>query len=275
MESHENEQFVTFPLGDVHNAIQENMISHEEICEPSVEECVMQEDLVTEVTESQGEILAKQSDEEDDNQVVYPMYIKQEEQQQYTSGDDESMAVEALRQLGGMYPCFEDKKINCSTCKNSFTQDEMTKHQSTCSAMSKLACTTCGERFERKMDLDNHMVCHQVDRPHACRICGNLFRSRSNLHTHMQQVHQIERPHKCTICGSDFQRPSSLSNHMKIHTYIAGRAIMQSQSSSIPQSVQEVFKKWPDEAVDSQSTSQVPSVHSMQSYDVCQVQSCE
>ncbi|XP_025157383.1 zinc finger protein 184 isoform X2 [Harpegnathos saltator] len=280
METHENEQFVTFPLADVHDAIQENMISHEEICEPSVDDCVLQEDLVevsvgnvsADLTEPQSEILAEQSDAEDDNQVVYPMYIKQEEQQQYTSGDDESMAVEALRQLGGMYPCFENKKISCPTCKNLFNQDELAKHQSTCTT-PKLSCTTCGESFERKIDLNNHMVCHQVDRPHACRTCGNLFRSKSSLQSHMQQVHQAERLHKCTICGSDFQRPSSLSNHMKIHTYIAGRAVMQSQSSNMSQSAQESFRKWPDtDTSDSQNASQVPTVHSVQNYDVCQVQ---
>ncbi|EFN86589.1 Zinc finger protein 16, partial [Harpegnathos saltator] len=126
------------------------------------------------------------------------------------------------------------KKISCPTCKNLFNQDELAKHQSTCTT-PKLSCTTCGESFERKIDLNNHMVCHQVDRPHACRTCGNLFRSKSSLQSHMQQVHQAERLHKCTICGSDFQRPSSLSNHMKIHTYIAGRAVMQSQSSNMSQ----------------------------------------
>ncbi|XP_011644290.1 zinc finger protein 420-like isoform X1 [Pogonomyrmex barbatus] len=283
METHEGEQYVTFPL-DVHDAIQENMISHEEICEP-VDECVLQENL-TEVTisntasndivETQNtvEILAEQSEEEDDNQVVYPMYIKQEEQQQYTSGDDESMAVEALRQLGGMYPCFENKKISCPVCKHLFTQEEMVDHQSVCT-VPKLSCTTCGERFERKIDLNNHMVCHQVDRPHSCRTCGNLFRSKSSLQTHMQQthMHHIERPHKCTICGLDFQRPSSLSNHMKIHTYVAGRAIMQSQSNNVSQSV-ETFKKWPENSSDSQNASQMSSssVQSIQNYDVCQVQ---
>lgn len=278
METHESGQYVTFPLAGVHDVIQENIISHEEICEP-VDECVLQDDLAevsvsdvnADITEPQDtvEILAEQSDEEDENQVVYP-YIKQEKHQ-YTSGDDESMAVEALRQLGGMYPCFEDKKIACANCKHLFTQDEIVTHQSLCT-VSNLSCTTCGERFERKIDLNNHTVCHQVDRPHACRICGNLFRAKSNLQTHMSQVHQIERPHKCTICGSDFQRPSSLSNHMKIHTYIAGRAIMQAQGNDISQTV-ETYRKWPDNTTDSQN-SQVPctSVQSVQNYDVCQVQ---
>ncbi|XP_012147304.1 uncharacterized protein LOC105663381 [Megachile rotundata] len=275
METHENEQYVSFPLSGVHDGIQDNIISHEEICEP-VDECVLQEGLtevsVTDVnagiTEAQVavEILTEHSDEEDENRVVYPIYIKQEEQQQYTSGDDESMAVEALRQLGGMYPCFEDKKVSCPNCTNFFTQSEMAKHHITCTA-TKLSCMTCGERFERKMDLNNHMVCHQVDRPHACRTCGNLFRSKSNLRYHMLQVHQIERPHKCTICGADFQRPSSLSNHMKIHTYVAGRAIMQSQSNNVSQS-EEPFRKWSENITESQNN-EVPSssVQTVQNYD--------
>lgn len=278
MEAHENEQYVTFPLSGVHDDMQDNIISHEEICEP-VDECVLQEGLtevsVTDVnsgiTEAQVavEILAEHSDEEDENRVVYPIYIKQEEQQQYTSGDDESMAVEALRQLGGMYPCFEDKKICCANCGNLFTQDEMTKHHTSCSA-NKLSCITCGERFERKIDLNNHIVCHQVDRPHACRTCGNLFRSKNNLRCHMLQVHQVERPHKCTICGADFQRPSSLSNHMKIHTYVAGRAIMQSQGNNMSQS-EETFRKWPENVTESQNN-QVPSssVQTLQNYDTVQ-----
>ncbi|KAL0120227.1 hypothetical protein PUN28_008112 [Cardiocondyla obscurior] len=283
MEAHEGEQYVTFPLTDVQDVIEENIISHEEICEP-VDECVLQEGLTEVTVDSTGnvdiselqdtaKILVEQEDEEEeDNHVIY---IKQEEQQQYTSGDDESMAVEALRQLGGMYPCFEDKKISCPVCKNLFTQEEMVKHQSVCQSTPKLSCTTCGERFERKIDLNNHMVCHQVDRPHACRTCGNLFRSKSSLQAHTLQahMHHVERPHKCTICGSDFQRPSSLSNHMKIHTYVAGRAIMQSQSNNMPQSA-ETFKKWSENTSDSQNATQIPSssVQSVQNYDVCQVQ---
>ncbi|KAI4497363.1 hypothetical protein M0802_007610 [Mischocyttarus mexicanus] len=281
MEAHENEQYVTFPLPGVHDNIQENIISHEEICEP-VDDCVLQDgltevpvnDVNTDIQEGHVavEILPERSDEEDENRSVYPIYIKQEEQQQYTSGDDESMAVEALRQLGGMYPYFENKKVTCPNCANLFMQSEFAKHQPTCN-VTKLSCTTCGETFERKMDLNNHMVCHQVDRPHACRTCGNLFRSKSNLQSHMLQVHQIERPHKCTICGADFQRPSSLSNHMKIHTYIAGRAIMQSRGNNMQQSV-ETLKKWSENNTsESQAIVPVPSstVQIVQNYNNCQV----
>ncbi|KOX68438.1 hypothetical protein WN51_03924 [Melipona quadrifasciata] len=229
MEAHENEQYVTFPLSGVHDGIQDNIISHEEICEP-VDECVLQEGLtevsVTDVnpsiTEAQVavEILAEHSDEEDENRVVYPIYIKQEEQQQYTSGDDESMAVEALRQLGGMYPCFEDKKVSCPHCANLFTQTEITKHHTTCSG-SKLSCVTCGERFERKIDLNNHIVCHQVDRPHACRTCGNLFRSKNNLRCHINVEQGTSNnkwgKHACSECGKKFTTKQKMFRHQWIH----------------------------------------------------------
>jgi uncharacterized Zn-finger protein len=36
-------------------------------------------------------------------------------------------------------------------------------------------CSICGERFERKTDLENHTVCHQVDRPHACRLYNRKY----------------------------------------------------------------------------------------------------
>lgn len=280
MESHENEEFDSFPLSTVHDGIQQNMISHEEICEP-VEDCVLEDDLaevsVGDVTSSitEAHVAVKilsdgRSDEDDDHTVMYPVYIKEEHQ--YTSGDDESMAVEALRQLGGMYPCFDDKKINCPNCALLFTQSEFANHHATCPP-EKFTCSTCGEKFEKKIDLVNHTVCHQVDRPHACRTCGNLFKSKSLLQAHISDVHQVEKPHKCAICGAEFHRPSSLSNHMKIHTYVAGRAIMQTQGNNSTQSA-DSFRKWPENNInDAQNVSVASSsVQIIQNYDVSQVQ---
>ncbi|KAK0084072.1 hypothetical protein PV326_006427 [Microctonus aethiopoides] len=302
MGTQENNKFITFPVGsEVHEVIHHDIVtSHETICESS-DDCnaltapSTSSNINTEITEEHVaqvavQILTERSDNDDDgdnnddeNSDVYPIYIKQEEQQQYTSADDESMAVEALRQLGGMYPCFEEKKINCSNCSINFTQIEMIKHKELCIG-DKLICKTCNETFERKIDLNNHMVCHQVDRPHACRTCGNLFRSKINLQTHMSQIHQIGKSHKCTICGADFQRPSSLSNHMKIHTYVAGRAIasnnIQTTTNQNEQS-SETVKKWSEnDNCESSTSSQTQiistcpssSVETVQSYDVAQVQ---
>ena len=262
-------QYVTFPLSPVDDTLHQTIISHEEICEPddpllrSPLPEISTDPIDPTLASSQipVEILTTQSDNDS------PIYIKEEEESshQYTSGDDESMAVEALRQLGGMYPIFSDKKVICPNCANQFPQSELPKHQERCYA--KLSCTTCGESFERKQDLNNHLVCHQVDRPHACRTCGNLFRNRANLQAHMTQVHQAEKPHKCTICGADFQRPSSLSNHMKIHTYVAGRAIAQTQN--------ETMEKWEGDSEELQNSSnsiEISNVQNVQTYDDSQVQ---
>ena len=225
-------------------------------------------DVNGDITEDQVavETLTENSeDEENQNTVAYPIHLKKDTSQQFTTGD-ESMAVEALRQLGGMYPCFEDKKVSCPNCGNMFTQAELTKHQITCT-LDKHTCDTCGEKFERKIDLNNHMVCHQVDRPHACRTCGNLFKSKANLQAHMTEVHQVERPHKCRVCGADFHRPSSLSNHMKIHSYVAGRALMQNQGNNLITS--EHFK----DISDSQEGSVIATaVQTIQNFEIPEVQ---
>ncbi|XP_011502489.1 PREDICTED: zinc finger protein 569-like [Ceratosolen solmsi marchali] len=270
METNENERYVSFSLNSVHEGVQDN-ISHEEICEP-INDCVLQDsinevsidDINHDITETEVavEILTENSGDEEENSVVYPIYIKKESSQLFTTGD-ESMAVEALRQLGGMYPCFENKKVTCPHCTNIFNETEILKHQSIC-PFDKHICNICGEKFERKIDLNNHLVCHQVDRPHACRTCGNLFRSKPNLQTHMVEVHQVSRPHKCTVCGADFQRPSSLSNHMKIHSYVAGRALMQGNNIINCQTLKNISN--------SQQSSILTSVQTIQNFDIPQVQ---
>ncbi|KAJ9596449.1 hypothetical protein L9F63_012533 [Diploptera punctata] len=161
------------------------------------------------------EIVSEEEIEEDENPTANPqekeidMPVKEENSEPKETTADESMAVEALRQLGGMF----DNSTNSVPMPPSTIPHR--QH----------ICNICGDTFERKSDLGNHIVCHQVDRPHACRICGNLFLRKADLQNHMV-CHQVERPHRCAICGADFQRPSSLTNHMKIHTYLPGRALV-------------------------------------------------
>lgn len=223
-------------------------MAHEEVYEP-IDEYVVQEELAEvsdgninqEIVETKValQIANENSEEEEPYSFVYPIYVKKDALKQFTTGD-ESMAVEALRQLGGMCPSVEeDEKISCTNCAKTFTQVELVKHRILCESV-KHACKVCDRSFQKKVELNNHMICHQVERPHACRTCGHLFRSKSQLQTHMTEAHQIERVHKCTICGTDFRRPSSLSNHMKIHSYVAGRALIQNQSNVAVQTVEKV-----------------------------------
>ena len=75
-----------------------------------------------------------------------------------------SMAVEALRQLGGM---FDNSSTSIPTQPSAPPETPSTVTPMV--PYRQHICSICGESFERKNDLGNHIVCHQVDRPHACR----------------------------------------------------------------------------------------------------------
>nr|CAD7444645.1 unnamed protein product [Timema bartmani] len=140
-----------------------------------------------------------------------------------------SMAVEALQQLGGgdlLYSNLNSLQ-HCYICGSKFhSRDSFQKHLSLCAetGMAAHTCSVCRETFIRKSDLENHLVCHQVDRPYACKICSTLFCRKAELQNHMT-CHNVTRPLKCPQCGTDFQRLSSLTNHMKIHNYPPGKAV--------------------------------------------------
>jgi hypothetical protein len=77
------------------------------------------------------------------------------------------MAVEALQQLGGMF-------------KSVPVVPPLQPHpppipEATAAPFRQHICSVCGDSFEQKSDLGNHIACHQVDRPHACRLNIRLF----------------------------------------------------------------------------------------------------
>nr|CAD7569262.1 unnamed protein product [Timema californicum] len=155
--------------------------------------------------------------------------VKSENIEPSTTTDDESMAVEALQQLGGGDLLYSNLNslLHCYICGSKFhSRDSFQKHLSLCAetGMAAHTCSVCRETFTRKSDLENHLVCHQVDRPYACKICSTLFCRKAELQNHMT-CHNVNRPLKCPQCGTDFQRLSSLTNHMKIHNYPPGKAV--------------------------------------------------
>nr|CAD7610361.1 unnamed protein product [Timema genevievae] len=161
--------------------------------------------------------------------VTDNVMVKSENIEPSTTTDDESMAVEALQQLGGgdlLYSNLNSLQ-HCYICGSKFhSRDSFQKHLSLCAetGMAAHTCSVCRETFIRKSDLENHLVCHQVDRPYACKICSTLFCRKAELQNHMT-CHNVTRPLKCPQCGTDFQRLSSLTNHMKIHNYPPGKAV--------------------------------------------------
>ena len=84
------------------------------------------------------------------------------------------MAVEALRQLGGM---FETVLVPPPPAPPPPPPPapQTPPLPAAVAPLHQNYCSICGERFERKTDLENHTVCHQVDRPHACRLYNRKY----------------------------------------------------------------------------------------------------
>lgn len=117
-------------------------------------------------------------------------------------------------------PFENNQTYTCQTCSLAFNdQAQLDYHQPNCPLLIKESlhvCHCCGELFNNKSDLTEHISIHQTERQHICVTCKCTFKRKVDLQNHMV-CHRVERPYKCTHCASDFQRPSSLTNHLKIH----------------------------------------------------------
>lgn len=144
------------------------------------------------------------------------------------------MAVEALRQLGGVYD--DDLEtvennlsvLQCEFCNDKFrTTADLNTHKMTCDLanIKKLKrCPLCLLDFENNLGYYEHNCSSANHWP--CKFCGELYMTNLELITHIKSTHDNDnRPYKCSVCSHTFVRLSSLTNHMKIHSYQPGRAL--------------------------------------------------
>ena len=53
--------------------------------------------------------------------------------------------------------------------------------------------------------------------PYTCKICGNHFKTASNLTIHMA-IHSYEEPYSCDVRGKCFKRFEHVRDHKTLHT---------------------------------------------------------
>ena len=76
-------------------------------------------------------------------------------------------------------------------------------------------CNICPKAFSTQVKLRKHKMTHGP-RNYLCKICGEKFKSKSNLEIH-GLIHTSLKPFKCNVCGKCFNYAWSKSRHQSLH----------------------------------------------------------
>ncbi|XP_030760730.1 zinc finger protein 184-like isoform X2 [Sitophilus oryzae] len=113
------------------------------------------------------------------------------------------------------------KCIICNKPMRSLTR--MKQHINICRKRKQLKCYNCGEYFESRRILLQHMKTNHIneikdkciDQVHECSVCHQSFSSYGSLAYHMTK-HQGKQ-FTCNICDKPFYTKSQVDIHMQIH----------------------------------------------------------
>ncbi|KAM4603543.1 uncharacterized protein ACJ7VT_018243 isoform 1-T3 [Polymixia lowei] len=78
-------------------------------------------------------------------------------------------------------------------------------------------CRRCGNQFNNKEQLEEHMKSHAKEKPYSCPDCGKRFINQSYIQVH-QRIHTGEKPFLCSQCGKGYHTASSLKLHEMQHS---------------------------------------------------------
>lgn len=78
-------------------------------------------------------------------------------------------------------------------------------------------CPHCGQSYNSKKGLENHLISHTDDRPYVCGICNKAYKRVREMKVH-QRIHSDLKPFQCSICGKSFRRRDKLKTHMSVHS---------------------------------------------------------
>ncbi|XP_033751787.1 uncharacterized protein LOC117335721 [Pecten maximus] len=79
-------------------------------------------------------------------------------------------------------------------------------------------CDICGKECFTKFQLKDHKLIHREQTPFICEKCGQGFKSRTCLNSHVFHRHNSIRKHDCTDCEKSFKTKTQLMVHHRIHT---------------------------------------------------------
>ncbi|KAM4614030.1 uncharacterized protein O3C94_022063 isoform 2-T2 [Discoglossus pictus] len=110
------------------------------------------------------------------------------------------------------------KQFTCFECGQCFNQkSNLIDHVRIHGNEKPFACSECGKCFGKKSNLVKHQGTHTDEKPFACSECGKCFRQKADLVRH-NRMHTGERPFSCSECGKCFSRKSHFIIHERTHT---------------------------------------------------------
>ena len=79
-------------------------------------------------------------------------------------------------------------------------------------------CTECEFIAKTNQSLGAHMSKHSSERPYSCEVCGQQFKTSSNLKNHSIIHTQYEKKYICKFCDKAFRASTNMRTHERIHT---------------------------------------------------------
>lgn len=106
----------------------------------------------------------------------------------------------------------------CDTCGHKFIRKtDLNDHRETHLDICKYVCQHCGKAFKVRTALNKHKRIHTNPREEICDVCGQRFNTRDTLKTHYKLKHIKSKDFQCNLCGLAFTLKSTLEKHIERH----------------------------------------------------------